>query len=365
LTQSLTPLSEDISLVPLGAGDLIDRAIRLYRRHFLTLLWIAAPPVIVSAVGGVMSTIAWRNIALTSKGNALVLYVLLLVVGTLIAWAGILFQVIVMGGATRNLVTHLLWNEPVSARATYRNVRARFWGLLGAALVLAIWAIFGAFIAIIGFYIAVLIIVLASIAMIQILPSWIAMIIGVTVGIGLLLLTLTFFVFIVGRMAFVPQIMLVEGKGVFDAVGRSFSLAKASTRRMLALSIFSWLAAYSALMVLAVPLGIYAYLNGINPVMFNAIGTPTWYSVSYTVLWQLSSIIIAPVWMLGLSLLYVDQRVRLEGYDIELMAARRLGDIPSPSAVSDRVYTPAIVPQKGDVSYQVPEPVRTGTLGLL
>jgi hypothetical protein len=287
------------------------------------------------------------------------------VAGTLIAWAGILFQVIVMGGATRNLVTHLLWNEPVSARATYRNVRARFWGLLGAALVLAIWAIFGAFIAFIGFYIAVLIIVLASVAMVQILPSWIAMIIGVTVGIGLLLLTLTFFVFIVGRMAFVPQVMLVEGKGVFDAVGRSFSLAKASTRRMLALSIFSWLAAYSALMILAVPLGIYAYLNGINPLMFNAIGTPTWYAVSQTVLAQLSSIIIAPVWMLGLSLLYVDQRVRLEGYDIELMAARRLGEIPSPSAVSDRVYTPAIAPQKGDAGYQVQEPVRTGTLGLL
>jgi hypothetical protein len=28
-------------------------------------------------------------------------------------------------------------------------------------------------------------------------------------------------------------------------------------------------------------------------------------------------------------LLYVDERVRHEGYDIELMAARRLGEIPS------------------------------------
>jgi len=33
--------------------------------------------------------------------------------------------------------------------------------------------------------------------------------------------------------------------------------------------------------------------------------------------------------MVGLCLLYVDERVRGEGYDIELMAARRLGDIPN------------------------------------
>jgi hypothetical protein len=33
--------------------------------------------------------------------------------------------------------------------------------------------------------------------------------------------------------------------------------------------------------------------------------------------------------MVGLCLLYVDERVRHEGYDIELMAARRLGEIPA------------------------------------
>ena len=37
---------------------------------------------------------------------------------------------------------------------------------------------------------------------------------------------------------------------------------------------------------------------------------------------------LTPVWMLGLSLLYVDERVRHEGYDIELMAARQLGEFP-------------------------------------
>jgi hypothetical protein len=51
--------------------------------------------------------------------------------------------------------------------------------------------------------------------------------------------------------------------------------------------------------------------------------------VAYNVLAPLSSILLTPVWMLGLSLLYVDERVRHEGYDIELMAARQLGELPN------------------------------------
>ena len=49
------------------------------------------------------------------------------------------------------------------------------------------------------------------------------------------------------------------------------------------------------------------------------------YWVTFAILLGLS---LTPVWMVGLCLLYIDERVRHEGYDIELMAARRLGDIP-------------------------------------
>ena len=55
-----------------------------------------------------------------------------------------------------------------------------------------------------------------------------------------------------------------------------------------------------------------------------------------------SHILLAPIWMLGLSLLYVDERVRHEGYDIELMAARQLPEMPKlPGVVSP--FAPALV----------------------
>ena len=53
-----------------------------------------------------------------------------------------------------------------------------------------------------------------------------------------------------------------------------------------------------------------------------------------SILGPISAILLTPVWMLGLSLLYVDERVRHEGYDIELMAARQLGEVPDINVTS-------------------------------
>ena len=137
----------ELSLAPLGAGDLIDRAVRLYRRHFLTLIRIAAPPVLISATGSTFTTIAFREIAATGSTARMLLYILMILGGGLVIVCGSLFSLIVMGGATRNLVAHLLSGEPVSFRATYRAVKSRFWGLLGASLLVATWLIFAGWLA--------------------------------------------------------------------------------------------------------------------------------------------------------------------------------------------------------------------------
>jgi hypothetical protein len=143
-----------------------------------------------------------------------------------------------------------------------------------------------------------------------------------------------------GKVAYVPQVLLVEGKRVFESVGRSFSLAKGNVRRLMAMTFFITFATYSALMILVIPLGWYGYLNGIDPSPWNATLWPAWYAIGYSVLEPLSSILLAPVWMLGMSLLYVDERVRHEGYDIELMASQRLGPMPELNVASP--FAPAI-----------------------
>jgi len=98
--------ANDLAIAPLGAGDLIDRAVRLYRRHFLTLIRIAAPPVVISAAGSALTTIAFRAIGATPSSTRLLLYLLVAFGGGIVIAAGSLFSLIVMGGATRNLVAH-------------------------------------------------------------------------------------------------------------------------------------------------------------------------------------------------------------------------------------------------------------------
>ncbi|MFN2598446.1 MAG: hypothetical protein ABR563_14800, partial [Pyrinomonadaceae bacterium] len=274
----------------------------------------------------VMFTAGARSFSLAETGGALALYVSLVVVGVVVALVGNFAFLLVMGGASRNLVLHLLWNEPVSARAIYRNVRSRFWGLVGALLLMLLFA--GAAAMPVGFAWMMLL----SLAVVGVTTvaggGAFGVVLLVVFSASFTLAALFAYFWIVGRVAYVPQVMLVEGRKATDAFGRSMTLARGNVRRLTAMFLFTTFATYSALMLLAVPLGWYGYLRGMSPVQFGGAELPLWYSIGWQVITQTSKILLAPVWMLGLSLLYVDERVRHEGYDIELLARRRLGDMP-------------------------------------
>ena len=343
-------VANQLSLVPLGAGDLIDRAVRLYRRHFFTLIRIAAPPVIVAAAGSILFSFGARQLAATPSASSLLLFLLLLTIGLILWGGGNIFSLVVMGGATRNLVSHLLSGEPVSARATYKAVKSRFWGLVVAAMLMSVWLAVAMSITFVAWYTVFAVVVLGSVMLGQVAPVWVAAALGIIGFLAASILCLWILFFMVGRIAYVPQAMLVEGKGVFEALSRSFSLASGNARRLMAMALFAFFASYSALMILIVPLGWIGYLNGIDLSPFNQTEWPAWYTVGYNVILQTSHLLLAPVWMLGLSLLYVDERVRHEGYDIEMMAARQL------SAMPDLNVTSPLAPALSDGPRKLPPP---------
>ena len=326
------PTVRQLALAPLGAGDLIDRAVRLCRRHLVVLIRTAALPVIIAALGGILFNLGFRPIFNEAQVSDVLLDVTLMIVGVIIFFAGHLFTLVVMGGATRNLVAHLLHNDPVSARAAYAAVRSRFWGLVSASLIVLIWLSISSGTAFLVWYTIVIFVSLGSFLLSTVAPVWFCVIVGSIGGLGATTVLLWLFFFIAGRVAYVPQVMLVEGKGVFESFSRSFSIAHGNVRRLMAMTLFTTFATYSAMMVLLVPLGWYGYLHGINPVISTQ--WPAWYQISYSVLVTLSSILLAPVWMLGFSLLYVDERVRHEGYDIELLAAQQLPEVPDQPVAS-------------------------------
>jgi hypothetical protein len=337
--------SADLSVSPLGAGDLVDRAVRFYRGYFRTFIFIAAVPVIIGTVVSVGWHFAARqmfSVGSRIDPSAQVFYYLFIWLGTLVIWfTETVATLVVMGGASRNFVRHLLFGEAISFGSTYRNTWSRLGGLIVASSIITI--ILGV-VGIIVFYIGM---IAAGIGIM--LVAWalsgvpvLAFLVSLVVGLAATGAAVWLFFLLASRFAYVPQVMLVEGLGVFSAIGRSASLASGNVKRLVALFFFTLFATYSALALFYVPLAWYAWVNGIN-----FFGDPNTVPAAFEVMTQLVSqaslILLSPVWMIGLCLLYVDERVRHEGYDIELAAARRLGDIPDVPADYINPLQPALV----------------------
>lgn len=326
-------LNSQLSLTPLGAGDLIDRAVRFYRKNFWTLVLIAAPPVIIGMLFSVSWSLAARklfSIGVTSSPDESFGYYMFLWLGGILIWiVESVATLVVMGGASRNFVRHLLFGEALNFKETYRNTWKRLGGLIVASLIITvILGIAGYFILSIGVTIAMFAIIAVGFAFS--FSPFIITILSIILGLVFLFLTLWVFFLLASRFAYVPQVMLVEGQGAFSAIGRSATLASGNVKRLAALFIFTLVATYSALLLFYIPLGWLAWINGIEILSFSRTEMlPAWYEISNQIISQTSLILLSPVWMIGLCLLYVDERVRHEGYDIELMAARQLGEIPA------------------------------------
>ena len=337
----------DLALTPLGAGDLIDRAIRFYRQNFVIFFMIAAPPVVFGTLISLSWTILGRQLFSLSSdpypyNSERTVYLLFGWLGSFVIWiVEMIATLVVMGGASRNFVRHLLFGEDITFRETYRNVKNRVFSLFTASTLIVFLL---GFIGIVFFYFgfALTAVLIALVALIFESVPFIAVILSVVVGVAGIGLTLWLFFLIASRFAFVPQVILVEGLSVGSAIGRSATLASGSTRRLMALFLFTLLATYSALAILYVPLAWYAWGAGVELAPFSNSIIPAWFEISYGLIWQISFILLSPVLMIGLCLMYVDERVRSEGYDIELMAARRLGDIPQVPSTYINPLQPAL-----------------------
>lgn len=142
-----------ILLAPLGAGDLIDRSVRFYRNNFWTFIWIAAPPIIIGTIISVGWTVLGREVfyvgTAQSSEELVGYYLFTWVGGILILLTETVATLTLMGGASRNLVRHLLFGEPITFRETYKNTSKRLGGLIVASIFITILI---GFIGIIVFY---------------------------------------------------------------------------------------------------------------------------------------------------------------------------------------------------------------------
>lgn len=316
---------DSFTLAPMSAGDIIDRAVRLYGRNFLALLRIVLAPSLIAYAGSILMSIGMRNASI-SRGDERIAITVLLVLGGFLLWAiGKAAFYVVLGGSSRSLVAHFFEGKPILARDVYRAARERVWSLIGATIVVGL-LLMGAsvivylFVATIGMFFLMLMAVIGS----ELMRAAAGIIFFVVVA-----ATVLVFLFLVYcRVIYVPQILMVEGKGVFSSIGRSFTLASGQLRRIAALFLFWVYVGWSVLLLLFLPLGFIS--DWINP--FGA-EPPAWYNIAWQTVGQLSEILLMPIFMVGCTLLYLDSRVRKEGFDVELLANRTLAQPPIPPPV--------------------------------
>src|SRR5215468_3421387 len=68
---------DSFTLAPMSAGDIIDRAVRIYGRNFLAMLRIVLAPSLVAYAGSILISMGLRNATLSRGDERVVLTILL------------------------------------------------------------------------------------------------------------------------------------------------------------------------------------------------------------------------------------------------------------------------------------------------
>lgn len=310
-----------VRLRALTVTDILDAALGLYRHHFGTLLGIVA--VVHGPLLGLQVVASglwsWAGVQTGAEGASGVALAAALVggMGVLgLVWVVTLVFAPLASGAMTLAVSDLYLGRAVTTREAYRRAR-HWWGpLIGAQFLVQL--IVGTLAGVLGVTLFVGAAVLMAVAMpVGIVLMALAALLVLMVAVGAYLLLL----------ATVPAIV-VEHRGVIEALGRSVRLVQPLWKHALgALALLGLLAAVPLL--LAYALGFAAeFPSGTEALpLTGALASG---------LAALATLLVMPITLAGQVVIYYDLRVRQEGLDLEMMAAELEREGSTPTDVPPR-----------------------------
>jgi hypothetical protein len=306
-------------LRPLTLGEILDRTAQLYRRNFLLFAGVAAIPTGVMLlaflpIGGAVGLfgVLGANGGTPSFLSIGVIVVLVLLILPVSIGVTVLSQAALTGAGIH---THM--GQKPTIRAAIASVWPRFWTYFGLLLLQGIFS------ALIPGAIAA--------AVIGVLAYLISQAGGNVAASALL----GFLMFVVGAAAFVYIVWrvlgyvmgmaacIVEQKTAWDSLQRSVVLSKGARGRIFVMFLLVWALAMIVSIVGYIPTTILVALaatigHGSESAAAVLVGAEV---LNVLVNFTLQTLI-TPVYVIALVLLYYDQRIRLEGYDITWMMER-------------------------------------------
>lgn len=307
-------------LEPISTGDVIDRAVRLYRRNFLPLISITAVPTII---GYIVSVLFWSGYssmlnAGAASRNVPVSSVVMIFVGVIgyPIW-GYAF-LITISGLSRVVGDHIMLSEPITFRGWFAAAKRRLGAITLMGLILIAMLFFAYFVILFLFFILFLVVTLIiGVLAAASLPQWLTTTAIVLAVIAVVAFALLVICTVVARIVFLPQVVMIEGQSAGSALGRAFGLGKGNWYRVGAIGLFSYFVSASLLAALSLPVLTALYLSGFLSAEF-FVG-PTW-NILYTSFGQIANLMSLPISIVSFTLLYFDSRVRKEAYDLDLIA---------------------------------------------
>ncbi|WP_353950922.1 glycerophosphoryl diester phosphodiesterase membrane domain-containing protein [Knoellia sp. S7-12] len=316
-----------IPLRPLTMNDLFGGVFRAVRGNVAATVGLAAVTSLIflvpfTALGAWVSS-QEESISLeesVSSGTTNLIGQL----GSYIPSLGSLFSTILLTGFLAYVVGQAVLGRKVSASETWGGTIRRIWALIGATLV-TMFIYFAALGAILGIPIALLVAGSTS---------------GsdgtLGVGVGLMILAvfvaITAMIFLWTRLAFVTPSVILENLGVGKAIARSWRLTGGQPFwRLLGIRILTAFCLGIAGSLITLPLTLLAGALILTGIPLDQMYV--WQAVITGVTGVISGAITTPI-TAGLdALLYVDQRIRREGLDVQLIqTAQGTAGAPWPRA---------------------------------
>lgn len=282
------------ALRPLRLGELLDQAIRLYRRNFVTFIGIIAliyvPLMILQTASTALLTSSFDDLAASSSSGD-ILTNFAYVGGMLSTVVVSFFQYVLVQGIATGALTCAVADDYLGKKTSildaYRGIRGSWVSLLGALLLI------------------ILLYLVASVWWV-VVPC-----IGWFTGLGMMV----FLIAVVNPL--VAPVVVLEKRGAPLSIRRAWDLAR--RRFWPVLGTIFVLGLFSLLIVN----GPTAIVNVLLTQVITSFGNMTTQLVVTTIVQSLVSLVFAllyyPLQMTAFTLIYFDLRVRTEGLDIALL----------------------------------------------
>ena len=310
-------------LKPYTLGEILDRTVQIYRRNFLLFVGIALLPTLLMVVtgGGAVFLINWMGKSTSVATNVLIVLTIFILILVFIPLF-IAIQSIVNGGLTVAAVK-MHEGEKIKVREALAAAWKRGWRYIGTQFFIYL------FVGILPGGVLIILTMLVGIS------SALAGTAGGSAAAALIIGFLVIFAFIAFavyialamiRLSLVFAACTAEELGPWKSIRRSFTLSKGSMGRIflfgLLVYILTLAITFVFMVICMIPFFIVlAMMHGQGSVAQQRIISVTILVVYYAAVF-LAQVVIKPVYSIGLTVFYFDERVRKEGYDIEWMMKR-------------------------------------------